>query len=570
MENQHSHNIDHDHNCRPQVKFTSVQKTHCLTQDLLVQFEYIGSDGNSDIVGDRIGLYKMPRTEPYQHVAYAWIDSWDGVVTLSHSVLPMEEGEYMLQYIQENFTVVGTSQTFTMVKEFVAPELVSSQKNVNDVELGPLVEELETVSIKDMVNGNLQSCEELQQQIACLSLSEKLLSNFLEKTLEKNEELVKTFERKDSVVKKLRGAIEQEDALQHEVEQLKEEHFKVKAELYEVKQESEEMKSKIRMNEEKVNDILVSLDVHKRFLDESKNYAKDLEEDKRELTDMNMELNEELKKYKIMHNSMKESITMLENDKLDLELQLKNVLRESHSRISQESALVSSLQEEIIVLMKQLAEMRSDLAKYYELLLEKSEDEFVVVDLNPNDQKVSKNEEIAANGALEQIVSEVGDAFHNVPQAPSIPLTVSSSSTEVPPSSSSIQQPTCTSPSGPPETHPSAEDKELTGALTSTDPRLECPFCSETFLQNQSNDLEIHVERHDIENMLDCPVCNKLFDKIARLEYQNHVEAHFPEVYILQLYNGRGGTVGSDVTLRENWSVFIRCRTMPLGAALAL
>ena len=33
---------------------------------------------------------------------------------------------------------------------------------------------------------------------------------------------------------------------------------------------------------------------------------------------------------------------------------------------------------------------------------------------------------------------------------------------------------------------------------------------------------------------------------------------------------GGGGTVGSDVTLRENWSVFIRCRTMPLGAALAL
>ena len=27
-----------------------------------------------------------------------------------------------------------------------------------------------------------------------------------------------------------------------------------------------------------------------------------------------------------------------------------------------------------------------------------------------------------------------------------------------------------------------------------------------------------------------------------------------------------GGTLGSDVTLRENWSVFIRCRTMPVGA----
>ena len=31
-----------------------------------------------------------------------------------------------------------------------------------------------------------------------------------------------------------------------------------------------------------------------------------------------------------------------------------------------------------------------------------------------------------------------------------------------------------------------------------------------------------------------------------------------------------GGTVGSDVTLRENWSVFIRCRTLPVGAALVL
>ena len=512
-----------------------------------MQFEYIGSDGNSDIVGDRIGLYKMPRTEPHQHIAHAWVDSLDGFVTLSNSVLPMEEGEYMLQYIQGDFTVVGTSQTFTMVKEFVAPELrVSSQKNVNNVELGPLVEELETVSIKDMVNGNLQSCEELQQQIACLSLSEKLLSNFLEKTMEKNEELVKTFGRKDSVVKKLRDAIEQEDALQHEVEQLKEENFKVKAELYEVKQESEGMKSKIIMNEEKVNDILVSLDVHKRFLDESKNYVKDLEEDKRELTNLNMELNEELKKYKIMHSSMKESITMLENDKIDLEHQLKNVLQESHSRISQESDLVSSLEEEIKVLMKQFAEMRSDLAKYYELLLEKSEDEFVVVDHNPDDQNVSENEEIGGNGDLEQIiVSEVSDVFHNFPQAPSIPLTVSSSSTEVPHSSSSIKQPTCTPSSGPPETHPSAEVKELKGALTFTDPRLVCPLCSETFLQNQSNDLEIHVERHDIENMLDCPVCNKLFDKLARLEYENHVETHFPEEVQLSLAE-RGWDLGFD------------------------
>ena len=139
----------------------------------------------------------------------------------------------------------------------------------------------------------------------------------------------------------------------------------------------------------------------------------------------------------------------------------------------------------------------------------------------------------------------LSDVFHNFPQAPSIPLTVSSSSTEVPTSSSSIQQSTCTPSSGPPETHPSAVGKELTGALTSTDPRLVCPLCSETFLQNQSNDLAIHVERHDIENMLDCPVCNKLFDKLARLEYENHVETHFPEEVQLSLAE-RGWDLGFD------------------------
>ena len=41
-------------------------------------------------------------------------------------------------------------------------------------------------------------------------------------------------------------------------------------------------------------------------------------------------------------------------------------------------------------------------------------------------------------------------------------------------------------------------------------------------------------------------------------------------VHILRNHIRGGGTVGSDVTLRQNWSVFIRCRTMPVGAALAL
>ena len=46
------------------------------------------------------------------------------------------------------------------------------------------------------------------------------------------------------------------------------------------------------------------------------------------------------------------------------------------------------------------------------------------------------------------------------------------------------------------------------------------------------------------------------------LFFLNSNSQHFPEE--------GGGTVGSDVTLRQNRSVFIRCRTMAVGAALAL
>ena len=50
----------------------------------------------------------------------------------------------------------------------------------------------------------------------------------------------------------------------------------------------------------------------------------------------------------------------------------------------------------------------------------------------------------------------------------------------------------------------------------------------------------------------------------------SHQSSQLPSIQVLRHQIGEGGTVGSNVTLRQNWSVFIRCRTIALGAALAL
>jgi len=547
VQNEHSHQVDHDHHS-PKVQFNCVQKTYCLTQNLSVQFKYLGTDGNNDIVGDRVGLYKLPRTEPHQHVAYVWIDTLDGFVTLSKSVLPMEEGEYVLQYIQGDFTVLGTSQTFTIVKPFVAPEQkVGLEKKVNDVELEHLAEELKSLSVGEIEETEDEYwkslCEELQQHNTCLKISEKVLSNLLENTIEKNVRLVEersgvsgkypkeTIKNTNTAVKKLRIVIEQDDSLRLEMEQLKEENCKVKTVYKVVEQELEGLKTKIREEdprmEEKMNDILVSLEVHKRFLDESKNYVKDLEEDKkdleeekRDLVDANAFLSVALDEYKLMHQCMKESVTMLENDKLELEQQLNKVIRESHSRASKESASVACLEEEIKIVQGECAEMRLKLA-YYEELLGKGESEFVVIDPTRVEQGMSEVDVLSGNEVLKA---------SNVAESPPAPSAPASPSTSVPLLSSTVSLPASTSSNVSLETQTSSDNQESLSSLTPTaspPTSLECPLCGETFLQNQVGDLENHVERHDIENMLNCPVCNKLFDKLAGVDHQIHVETHF-------------------------------------------
>merc|ERR1719233_1192898 len=393
-----------------------------------------------------------------------------------------------------------------MVKHFVAPEeKVGFEKNVNDVEIGQLAEELKRVSVDDTVENEYWKslCEELQQQNTCLKISEKVLSNLLEKTIEKNVELVE--EKSCELVKctketirsreKLRNVIEQEDSLILEMEQLKREYDTVMTEYKVVKQELEGLKTKIRNEvnyrvEEKINDILVSLEVHKRFLDESKNYANDLEKDNEDLIGANAELSIKLEEYKLMLQSMKESVSILENDKLELEQQLNKVLIDSRA------------------------------------FKEKIDSEFVVIDPNQDDHSMSEVDVHGGNEVLDQLIAiNVGEA----PPSSSAPLSVTSS-TSVPLLSSTVPLSISASSNVSLGTPTSADHQESILSLTATalySPSLECPLCGETFLQNQVRDLESHVEGHDIENMLNCPVCNKLFDKSARVEYQIHIETHF-------------------------------------------
>ena len=100
-----------------EVVFTCMQDSYSMNRDLVVQYKYRNNTMVGGCYGDRVGQYKVPNTQPHQFLAYVWVSRGGGVATLDMSVLPQEEGEYLLQYILGDNTVVGTSTTFQMVRD---------------------------------------------------------------------------------------------------------------------------------------------------------------------------------------------------------------------------------------------------------------------------------------------------------------------------------------------------------------------------------------------------------------------------------------------------------------------
>merc|ERR1719158_853050 len=316
--------------------FTSVQKTHFLSQDLVVQIKYMVPDMKHDMLGDRVGLYKMPRTDPHNHVAYAWIEDMGGNVTIRKSDLPGEEGEYQLQYIRADFKVLGISDTFDLRRDVaVLKSIPVHEKNVENIS----EVFLENSYVEKVEVGYWKALSEEQRlKIDCLKISEEVWSNLLtkekkasgnvsEENIKLRESLCDTETNLKETNEKLRVLIIQEDSLRQEVACLKNENEVVNTTLNDVRQELEETKTKMKSEDpssfkEKMEDILVDLEVHKKLLQECTKHVEDLKEENKELTDKNAEVMLKLKELEKMSESMIETVTVLENDNLDLEQQL--------------------------------------------------------------------------------------------------------------------------------------------------------------------------------------------------------------------------------------------------------
>jgi len=277
-----------------------------------------------------------------------------------------------------------------------------------------------------------------------------------------------------------------------------------------------------------------------------------LEEDKSELIDENKETKQKLKDLEALNKSMKVSVEMLENDKLELEKRLKKMSAENISRNEQDSSIIARkgnhdalhyqeqssssfsapLSSEIFfknaemmfeesarlfrkssgsLTWKETGRVRamivkeraSDKARF---LMRREDDSEVFSNYSINsfdlytdtDKRVRRWEYwIGSTNEMFFIqfrTEEQADNFEKI-------FTQAKSASRGD-----------TSPSSP--------------AMTEQVSELECPLCEQKFPKTQISELEIHVEQHDIENMPECPMCGKIFDKKDRLEYQDHVQGH--------------------------------------------
>jgi len=491
----------------PQVSFTCMKESYSLSRNLEVQFKYTHNIKEGGF-GDRVGLYQLPKTQLHQHVAFVWTNGRDGWIVLDRSVLPVQEGEYLLQYLQGDNTVVGTSHTFQMISDDVTVIGVAE----NNLAMG----EEEKQDLAELSYWK-ELCEELSENNAKLKKKEGSLRKMLEKEedekvklLNKNTEMLVKLEdlskhckdvvrSKDTAVKELRTLIEQEDRVRQELAELKEEYGDVEAELVTVKQEMVQIKEKMNdedsMNfEEKMRGLLTNLDIHQRFLKEANEYVVELEEDKGELTKENTKMKLKLREMQIIEKSMKQAVALLEKDKIELENRFtcrnnnnaKTMSELNQAQCQENLDHMLSLEEQVKVLNEELIEKLSKVAEEERQKKMRCDIKAEVPEIN---QLAIDTEEISSL-RLVPGTDHVEDA-----PAPVIPL----------PSPSPLTSPSLPAP---------------------VDNDLECPLCDDTFPADQVTELVNHVEQH-MKNMLECPVCNMMFDRRDQELFQDHVHFHF-------------------------------------------
>jgi len=295
---------------------------------------------------------------------------------------------------------------------------------------------------------------------------------------------------------------------------------------------------------------VINLEIHQKFLEEKSAEVEVLEEDKSELIDENKETKRKLKDLEALNKSMKVSVEMLESDKLELEKRLIKMSAENISRNEQYSSIIAShenhdaldyrvqsspspsapssseiffknaemmFEESAMLFSKGSATFLSELKVRAMIVRDRASGKARFLMRREDDSKVFAKYCISSfelypdidkrvrrwdycNGLSNKMFSiqfkteEVADNFDKIlTQAKSV-------------------SGRNTSPTSP--------------AMNEQVSELECPLCEQKFPKTQINELEIHVEQHDIENMRECPMCGKMFDQKDRLEYQDHVQSH--------------------------------------------
>jgi len=570
-----------------EVVFTCMQDSYSMNRDLVVQYKY----RKGGCYGDRVGLYKVPNTQPHQCLAYVWVSRGDGVATLGMDVLPKEEGEYLLQYIQGDNTVLETSTTFQMIRdadsgvekftpiikdndtennivEDTSEVPVSDEKQFQDVEAVLVAKAEEVKNLTCRLTDEEARCGELFVVNRDLSREKEEMSRILEtemekraKVLEEKAELVDKLEYfslqikeanrdRDMAVNELRALIQQQDTLRKELEEYREETGNAEAELISIKQEMTQINSRINEGnlesfEDKIKDLAGNIEIHKRFLKEANGKIEELEKEKSEMIDEKVELGLKLKQFLAMNKSMKEAAEMLEHENTELRERLDNIADSVNVKNNKDikyRSKICSLEEQIKVLNQQLMEAR--MSSNNELLK--------FVKTAPEKQTRSNGESLEKEAALDGSKADHAQEQKNPEKMSRCEGWFKGGQVKGSEESSNNQehaQTSSTSPSlfkkFPPA---SAPVNPISAAPVLPNVSLECPFCGDFFPANQKVELECHVEQH-MDGMLECPICNLTFEAGFQSLLETHVELHFKsqdlEVEELPL-DARGWDLGID------------------------
>jgi len=374
---------------------------------------------------------------------------------------------------------------------------------------------------------------------------------------------------KELAIQEIRNQIEQQDQLRQELATSRQNFESAKAELVLLREELD------KHNHSDNSDVAIvlsslgaKLEAKEAEVIQKNNEIEILKEETKSIPDiLTYETNiQELKNREqtlIRENStyieenktLKQRVSQLEREKLDLVKRLeagaahykklaaekqtweKSKLAQGGATDDNCAAKIESLESKIVQLSKELRDARtsqdmqlSQISKAVSIV-SMSASERDIDSLDSSISGLSNMDSVKIGNALQGTQSDLPSLFQPFPPSLEAPETSTPATSLPPPLVPDNADPTVPVPEMQPRSPaPYSSSGPSSGAGPVEDPKksvsLECPLCNESFPDHSEEQLQQHVDVH-LEQVVECPICGKTYDKKNQDVFEDHVQDHF-------------------------------------------